>query len=256
MGRIGADRLSHLSGPSVSSDPAIGFTGGVVEPAVLSEVVSVEAIRPERAPGLLGARWWQLATKRLIDLAGAAAMILVLSPILIIATAAVAFTSPGPILYRQRRVGRDGEPFTMLKFRSMYDRAHEERDRHRELNEVTGPVFKIRDDPRITNVGRVLRRLSIDELPQLFNVVKGEMSLVGPRPALPEECTHYTEREMGRLLVKPGLTCSWQVSGRSDVTFDQWVDMDLEYIDTWSLRRDFVLMLRTVPAVISGRGAY
>jgi lipopolysaccharide/colanic/teichoic acid biosynthesis glycosyltransferase len=180
----------------------------------------------------------------------------VLSPILIIAAAAVAFTSPGPILYRQRRVGRDGEPFTMPKFRSMHDRAHEERDRHQELNEAAGPVFKIREDPRITNVGRLLRRLSIDELPQLFNVVKGEMSLVGPRPALPEECAHYTEREMGRLLVKPGLTCSWQVSGRSDVTFDQWVDMDLEYIETWSLRQDLVLMLRTVPAVISGRGAY
>jgi lipopolysaccharide/colanic/teichoic acid biosynthesis glycosyltransferase len=117
-------------------------------------------------------------------------------------------------------------------------------------------VFKIREDPRVTNVGRVLRRLSVDELPQLFNVVKGEMSLVGPRPALPEECVHYTEHEMRRLLVKPGLTCRWQVSGRSDVTFDQWVDMDLEYIDTWSLRQDVVLMLKTVPAVISGRGAY
>jgi lipopolysaccharide/colanic/teichoic acid biosynthesis glycosyltransferase len=256
MERIGADRLSQLSGPSVTSDAAIGFTGSAVEPAVLSEVVSVEAIRPERGAGLLGARWWQLATKRAIDLLGAIAMILVLSPILIIAAAAVAFTSPGPILYRQRRVGRDGEPFTMFKFRSMYDRAHEERDRHQDLNEAAGPVFKIREDPRITDVGRALRRLSIDELPQLFNVVKGEMSLVGPRPALPEECAHYTEREMGRLLVKPGLTCSWQVSGRSDVTFDQWVDMDLEYIDTWSLRQDLVLMLRAVPAVISGRGAY
>ncbi len=254
MERMGVDRLSHLSGPSVASDPAIGFAGGVVEPTVLSEVVSVEVVRPERAAGLLGAHWWQVAVKRAIDLLGATAMILVLSPILIIAAAAVAFTSPGPILYRQRRVGRDGEPFTMVKFRSMYDRAHEQRDLRR--NEATGPVFKIRDDPRITGVGRVLRRLSIDELPQLFNVVKGEMSLVGPRPALPEECAHYTEREMGRLMVKPGLTCRWQVSGRSDVTFEQWVDMDLEYIDTWSLRQDFVLMLKTVPAVISGRGAY
>jgi lipopolysaccharide/colanic/teichoic acid biosynthesis glycosyltransferase len=254
MERLGVDRLSHLSGPSVTSDPAVGFTGGAVEPGVLSEVVSVEAVRPERPAGLLGARWWQLALKRTIDLIGSVAMILVLSPVLIIAAAAVAFTSPGPILYRQQRVGRDGAPFTMLKFRSMYDRAHEQRDL--QMNEATGPVFKIRDDPRVTSVGRVLRRLSVDELPQLFNVVKGEMSLVGPRPALPEECSHYTEREMGRLLVKPGLTCRWQVSGRSDVTFDQWVDMDLEYIETWSLRQDLMLMLRTVPAVISGRGAY
>jgi lipopolysaccharide/colanic/teichoic acid biosynthesis glycosyltransferase len=254
MERTGAERLSHLSGPAVSSDPAIGFGHGAAEPAVLSEVVSLDAVRPEHAPGLLGARWWQLAAKRAMDLVGAVAMILVLSPILIIAAAAVAFTSPGPILYRQRRVGRDGKPFTMLKFRSMYERAHEERDPG--LNEVTGPVFKIRDDPRVTGVGRVLRRLSVDELPQLFNVVRGDMSLVGPRPALPEECAHYTEREMGRLLVKPGLTCRWQVSGRSDVTFERWVDMDLEYIETWSLRQDVALMLKTVPAVISGRGAY
>jgi lipopolysaccharide/colanic/teichoic acid biosynthesis glycosyltransferase len=251
---MGVERLSQLSGPSVTSDPAVGFTGGAVEPTGLSEVVSVEALRPARPVGLVGARWWQSALKRTIDLLGALALLLVLSPILIIAAAAVAFTSSGPILYRQQRVGRDGAPFTMLKFRSMHERAHEERDLHR--NEATGPVFKIRDDPRVTNVGRVLRRLSIDELPQLFNVVKGQMSLVGPRPALPEECAHYTEREMGRLLVKPGLTCRWQVSGRSDVTFDQWVDMDLEYIETWSLRQDFVLMLKTVPAVISGRGAY
>jgi lipopolysaccharide/colanic/teichoic acid biosynthesis glycosyltransferase len=254
MEGLGVDRFSDLSGPSVTSDPAVGFTGGAVEPGALSDVVSVEAVRPQRPMGLLGAHWWQLALKRTIDLVGALLMLLVLSPILIAAAAAVAFTSPGPILYRQQRVGRDGEPFMMLKFRSMYDRAHEQRDLH--LNEATGPVFKIRDDPRVTSVGRVLRRLSVDELPQLFNVVKGEMSLVGPRPALPEECAHYTEREMGRLLVKPGLTCRWQVSGRSDVTFDQWVDMDLEYIETWSLRQDIVLMLRTIPAVISGRGAY
>jgi len=254
MERLGVDRISQLSGPSVTSDPAVGFSGGTVDPTVLSEVVSVGAVRTGGPTGLLAARWWQLALKRTMDLIGAAAMLLLLSPILIVAAAAVALTSRGPVLYRQLRVGRHGEPFTMLKFRSMYDRAHEERDL--DLNEAAGPVFKIRDDPRVTAVGRVLRRLSIDELPQLLNVVMGEMSLVGPRPALPEECAHYTEREMGRLLVKPGLTCRWQVSGRSDVTFDRWVDMDLEYIETWSLRQDLVLMLKTVPAVITGRGAY
>jgi lipopolysaccharide/colanic/teichoic acid biosynthesis glycosyltransferase len=234
----------------------VGLTGGAMDVGTLSDRISLESVRPERPRGLLGARWWQLATKRAMDLAGSILLILILSPVLIAAAAAVAFSSAGPILYRQRRVGRDGEPFTMLKFRSMYDHAHEELEQHRTQNEVTGPVFKIRADPRITGVGRVLRRLSIDELPQLFNVVKGEMSLVGPRPALPEECVHYSPREMGRLLVKPGLTCRWQVSGRSDVTFDTWVDMDLEYIDTWSIRQDLVLMLKTVPAVVSGRGAY
>ena len=119
-----------------------------------------------------------------------------------------------------------------------------------------GPIFKIRDDPRVTSVGRVIRRLSIDELPQLFNVLKGDMSLVGPRPPLTEECSHYTARERQRLLVKPGVTCIWQVSGRSDLDFQTWVDMDLEYIQTWTLRLDLVLLLKTIPAVLSGRGAY
>jgi lipopolysaccharide/colanic/teichoic acid biosynthesis glycosyltransferase len=168
----------------------------------------------------------------------------------------VGVTSRGPIFYVQERVGRAGKPFRMLKFRSMYRDAHDRRFEHVEQNMHQGPIFKIRDDPRITPIGRAIRRLSIDELPQFFNVLMGHMSLVGPRPALPEEFLDYTDRERQRLLVKPGVTCIWQVSGRSDIDFKTWIDMDLEYIETWSVRLDLKLLAKTVPAVLSGRGAY
>jgi lipopolysaccharide/colanic/teichoic acid biosynthesis glycosyltransferase len=145
----------------------------------------------------------------------------------------------------------------MFKFRSMYRDAHEDRHLHAHQNRHTiGPVFKIPDDPRITRVGRVIRRLSLDELPQLMNVLRGDMSLVGPRPALPEEFDLCDDGVRQRTLVKPGLTCIWQVSGRSDVDFLRWVDLDLEYIRTWTLRLDLLLLIRTIPAVLRGRGAY
>lgn len=241
-------------GPIVS-ERAIDLNGDADTFLELSRLVELEspAIQEE---GLLTASWWQLAAKRAIDIVGSLVLVCLLLPVFVVVGLAIAFTSLGPVLYRQQRVGRDGRPFTMWKFRSMYDRAHDQRDRHAEANECSGPVFKIRNDPRMTPVGRVIRRLSIDELPQFFNVIAGSMSLVGPRPPLPEECVHYDDREMGRLLVKPGITCIWQVSGRSDVDFDTWVDLDLEYIRTWTLRKDVALLLRTVPAVITGRGAY
>ena len=182
--------------------------------------------------------------------------VVVLTPLLLAVAILVATTSRGPIFYVQERVGRGGKPFRIVKFRSMYRDAHDRRGEHAAQNIHHGPIFKIRDDPRITPVGRAIRRLSIDELPQFFNVLVGSMSLVGPRPALPEEFLDYTDRERGRLLVKPGVTCIWQVSGRSDVDFDTWIDMDLEYIEEWSLRLDLKLLAKTVPAVISGRGAY
>jgi lipopolysaccharide/colanic/teichoic acid biosynthesis glycosyltransferase len=144
----------------------------------------------------------------------------------------------------------------MMKFRSMRRQAHDDRNNVIHLNEVSGPVFKIREDPRLTRVGRLMRKLSIDELPQLMNVIGGQMSLVGPRPPLPEEYETYGPRERRRLSVRPGLTCIWQVSGRSDVDFESWVNMDLEYIDTWTFRQDLKLLLLTVPAVLSRRGAY
>jgi lipopolysaccharide/colanic/teichoic acid biosynthesis glycosyltransferase len=206
--------------------------------------------------GLVGAPFWQTAVKRLMDIVVSGLAIVVLAPVLLAVALLIGLTSRGSVFYVQQRVGRDGGPFRMLKFRSMHRDAHARRDEHAEQNIHEGPIFKIRDDPRITRVGRAMRRLSIDELPQFFNVLMGQMSLVGPRPALPEEFLDYTARERQRLVVKPGVTCIWQVSGRSDVDFDTWIDMDLEYIERWSLRLDLKLLARTVPAVITGRGAY
>ena len=205
---------------------------------------------------MLRAAPWQLVAKRCIDIVGGAVLLVVLLPLLLVTAAAVLVSSRGPVLFLHERVGRDGKAFGMLKFRSMRVGAHEARDEILHLNQATGPVFKIADDPRITAVGRVIRKLSIDELPQLVNVLKGDMSLVGPRPPLPEEYATYSERERGRLAVTPGITCIWQVSGRSDLDFETWVEMDLEYIESWTIRKDLALMLQTIPAVVSGRGAY
>jgi lipopolysaccharide/colanic/teichoic acid biosynthesis glycosyltransferase len=211
----------------------------------------------ERPTGLCVASPWQRAAKRALDIAGSAVGLLVLSPVLVATALAVKLSTVGPVFYVSDRVGRDGRPLRMAKFRSMYHGSHHVRDHHGHLNiHETGPIFKIRDDPRVTRVGRFLRRCSIDELPQLWNVLRGDMSLVGPRPPLPEEILHYGPREARRLDVKPGITCIWQVSGRSDLDFETWVDMDLAYIDSWSLRLDTRLLVRTVVAVVSGRGAY
>jgi lipopolysaccharide/colanic/teichoic acid biosynthesis glycosyltransferase len=225
-----------------------------MEPVILEYRVAEEVAAP--GLGLLHAASWQIAVKRLMDIVASALAIVVLTPLLVAVALLIGLTSRGSVFYVQERVGRSGEPFRMLKFRSMYRDAHERRDEHAEMNIHEGPIFKIRDDPRITPVGRVMRRLSIDELPQFVNVLMGSMSLVGPRPALPEEFLDYTERERRRLLVKPGVTCIWQVSGRSDVDFDTWIDMDIEYIQEWSLRMDLMLLVKTLPAVITGRGAY
>lgn len=200
---------------------------------------------------------WEQACKRVIDVLGASLALILLSPVFAITALSIALTSPGPVLFRQVRVGRDGEEFSMLKFRSMYAGAEQVKEELGGLNEhESGPVFKIRNDPRITSVGRFIRRFSIDELPQLVHVLSGEMSLVGPRPPIPEEVDEYGPRELTRLTVKPGLTCIWQVSGRSEVDFETWMEMDIEYIDNWSLALDFKLLLRTIYAVVSGRGAY
>jgi lipopolysaccharide/colanic/teichoic acid biosynthesis glycosyltransferase len=153
-------------------------------------------------------------------------------------------------------VGKDGREFTFYKFRSMHTNADLRRNELAHLNETDGPVFKMREDPRITAVGRILRRTSIDEAPQFWNVLRGDMSLVGPRPPLPSEVMHYDAKQWQRLMVWPGITCIWQVSGRSDLDFATWVDMDLEYIRRWSPWLDVALLLRTIPAVLSGRGAY
>lgn len=206
--------------------------------------------------GLLAASEFQLAVKRLVDIIGASVALVLLMPLFLICALAIKLTSAGPTLYPQTRVGKDGREFTFYKFRSMHIDAHRQRDELAHLNETDGPVFKMREDPRITPVGRILRRTSIDEAPQFWNVLKGDMSLVGPRPPLPSEVLHYDGRQWQRLMVWPGLTCIWQVSGRSDLDFATWVEMDLEYIRRWTPWLDIVLLLRTIPAVLSGRGAY
>jgi lipopolysaccharide/colanic/teichoic acid biosynthesis glycosyltransferase len=205
---------------------------------------------------LLLAAPWQLFVKRSIDILGSLVFLILLLPLLVVTALAVLLTSKGAPLYVQERIGRDGKAFRMLKFRSMRRDAHRDREDLLHLNQASGPVFKIPEDPRITPVGRLIRKLSIDELPQLVNVLRGDMSLVGPRPPLPEEYRTYSERERGRLAVTPGITCVWQVSGRSNVDFETWVAMDLRYIRSWTIRKDLLILLKTIPAVVSGRGAY
>jgi lipopolysaccharide/colanic/teichoic acid biosynthesis glycosyltransferase len=174
-----------------------------------------------------------------------------------LATAAlIRLESPGPIIFKQTRIGKLGMPFTCYKFRSMYIDAEE---RKRELlaqNEADGPVFKMKNDPRITKVGRIIRKLSIDELPQLFNVLRGEMSLVGPRPAVPQEVAEYDFDAMRRLEAEPGITGLQQVSGRSNLDFKRWIELDLQYISEQRFRKDVVILLKTIPAVLFQRGAY
>jgi len=195
--------------------------------------------------------------KRLIDIGTAATLLLLLTPLFVSVAVAIRLESPGPVFFRQIRVGCLGRTFAMWKFRSMYTDAEQRKATLEQENEMQGGVlFKMKHDPRITRVGRIIRRLSIDELPQLWNVLKGDMSLVGPRPALPIEVGQYSLHERGRLDTKPGITCTWQVTGRSDIPFEEQVMLDIDYIRQQSVKSDLKLLVKTVPAVISGRGAY
>jgi exopolysaccharide biosynthesis polyprenyl glycosylphosphotransferase len=194
--------------------------------------------------------------KRATDLLLVSLGLLVISPILAAIALAVKLDSPGPVLYRQQRVGKDGRLFSMFKFRSMCQDADRRLEALRAQNEASGPLFKMRKDPRVTRVGAVLRRWSLDELPQLLNVLRGEMSLVGPRPPLPKEVEKYEAWQLGRLRAVPGLTGLWQVSGRSEVPFHDMVRLDLHYIRNWSFAMDLEILLRTIPAVLTNRGAY
>ena len=212
------------------------------------------SLTPQAA--LFVAPGWKLRVKRLVDLVGASVAIVLLSPVLLAAAAVVKLTSPGPVFFKQIRTGEGGREFHFYKFRSMHSDAESEREAILGLDETDGPIFKIKDDPRMTPAGRFLRRTSIDELPQLWHVLLGDMSLVGPRPPIPTEVDEYSDWEVQRLLVKPGITCIWQVSGRSELDFRTWVEMDIQYIEQWSLWYDIKLLARTVPAVLSGRGAY
>jgi lipopolysaccharide/colanic/teichoic acid biosynthesis glycosyltransferase len=199
--------------------------------------------------------WWY-ALKRSIDIVVALAALVLTAPIVLAAAVAVALVSPGSPFFAQERVGRNGERFRLFKLRTMVDGAHLHHERLRALSDVSGPVFKMRNDPRLHALGGLLRRTSVDELPNLINVLRGEMSLVGPRPPLPCEVEHYDAVALRRLSVKPGITCLWQVSGRSNVDFAAWMKLDNEYVDSWTPWGDLVLVARTIPAVIRGEGAH
>jgi len=197
-----------------------------------------------------------LAMKRALDVAVSAVMLGLAAPIIVVAALVIKLTSPGSVLFKQRRMGLNGRLFTLYKFRTMIEDAHARREEVAHLNEMNGPAFKLKDDPRVTTVGRFLRRFSLDELPQFWNVLKGDMSLVGPRPPIPEEVASYHRWHRRRLSMKPGLTCLWQVSGRNDIAdFDRWMQLDLQYIDNWSPTLDLKILLRTIPAVLLGKGA-
>jgi exopolysaccharide biosynthesis polyprenyl glycosylphosphotransferase len=200
---------------------------------------------------------WQGVLKQVLDFVGAFLLLLFTVIPFVIVSAIIKLTSRGPVLFRQQRAGLNGQPFTMYKFRTMVSNAEQLKDELAALNEMSGPVFKITNDPRITTVGRWLRRFSLDEFPQLFNVLRGEMSLVGPRPLPVDEVRRFDDlAHRRRLSVKPGLTCLWQVSGRNNVSdFKDWVRLDLEYIDNWSLWLDLKILWRTVPIVLAGTGA-
>ncbi|MFL5391581.1 MAG: sugar transferase [Myxococcales bacterium] len=196
-----------------------------------------------------------LAFKRIFDVVASATALWLLTPLLIVVAVAIKLTSRGPLFFRQMRVGLRGKRFNMLKFRSMVVDAEARKALLAARNEQAGPVFKIKNDPRVTRVGRVLRKYSIDELPQLINVLRGDMSLVGPRPPVPDEVEKYEAWQRRRLSVRPGLTCIWQVSGRNQISFEEWMYLDMQYIDHWTLAGDFNLIFKTVPVVITGRGA-
>lgn len=198
---------------------------------------------------------WEMVVKGTIDRVGAFVMLLLLFPLLLFLSICIKLTSKGPVFFVQERVGLHKRRFLIYKFRTMVNNAEELRESLQEKNELSGPVFKIKDDPRCTFVGRLLRKTSLDELPQLINVLKGEMSFVGPRPPLPSEITQYEPWQYRRLSMKPGISGLWQVSGRNQVDFERWMKLDLQYIDNWSLKLDFIILLRTLPAVLLGRGA-
>lgn len=198
----------------------------------------------------------KLMLKRFIDIVLSAFLLIVLLPLLLFVAIGVKLSGRGPILFVQRRVGLNGRIFQLYKFRSMVANAEALLPSLKSFNEMQGPAFKLKKDPRVTAFGRLLRKYSIDELPQLFNVLRGDMSLVGPRPPLPHEVSYYMRSQRRRLSMRPGLTCTWQVSGRNEIPdFGQWAKLDLDYIDNWSLMTDIKLLLRTIPAVIFGTGA-
>ncbi len=197
-----------------------------------------------------------LFLKRFFDIFISLVTILIFSPFAAIIAILIKLTSPGPVIFVQKRCGLNGRVFNFYKFRSMYEGAELKKAELESSNEMDGPVFKIKGDPRITTIGLFLRRTSLDELPQIWNVLKGDMSIVGPRPPTPTEVDQYERWQRRKLSMRPGLTCIWQISGRNLIRFQEWIKLDLQYIDNWSLWLDIKILLRTIPAILSGKGAY
>ena len=193
--------------------------------------------------------------KRAIDIIGAISGLLLLSPVIVIVACAIKFTSKGPVFFSQKRVGKNGELFDMYKFRSMVVNAEELKEKLAHQNEMSGPMFKMKDDPRVTKVGKFIRKTSLDELPQLWNVLKGDMSLVGPRPSLPKEVAQFEKWMYKRLSVKPGLTCFWQVSGRNNIDFEDWMKLDIKYVDERNIWIDIKLIFKTVLVLFGDKNA-
>src|SRR5450631_1003573 len=203
-----------------------------------------------------GFEGWAFLFKRIIDVVVSFVLVLLLAPLFLTVAVLVSLTSPGPIFFKQKRVGSNKRQFIMYKFRTMVPNAERIQEELLHLNEMSGPVFKIRNDPRMTQLGRMLRKTSADELPQLFNVLKGDMSLVGPRPMSVRDYQLFNEDwQRRRFSVRPGITCLWQVNGRSSISFEQWMQLDLQYMDEWSLWLDVKILARTIPAVLKGSGA-
>jgi exopolysaccharide biosynthesis polyprenyl glycosylphosphotransferase len=247
-----------LSEIAVDEGVRVTFAADLFSLGVFTSEVSsfgeIPVIHFHAAPG--GDDNIPLFIKRILDFVISGVLLLMLFPFLLFIALLIKIDSRGPVFFSQKRVGLNGRMFTLLKFRSMVVNAEELLENIRDKNEMQGPVFKISKDPRITRVGRILRKYSLDELPQLWNVLKGDMSLVGPRPPLPDEVSHYKRKQRKRLSMRPGLTCIWQVSGRNEIPdFEEWARLDLEYINNWSLKQDFVLLLKTIPAVMLGTGA-
>jgi exopolysaccharide biosynthesis polyprenyl glycosylphosphotransferase len=242
----------ELEGLPVQSIVVPSLTDVSSERLRVRPVAGLPLVHIEAPRALQASRW----AKRIFDVVGALCLLVVLTPVTAATALAVKLHDGGPVLFRQTRVGRDGLPFACLKFRSMVLDAEHLRGELEARSEGNGVLFKIAHDPRVTKPGRLIRRFSLDELPQLWNVVRGQMSLVGPRPPLPEEVARYEDDMNRRLRVRPGMTGLWQVSGRSNLSWDETVRLDLYYVDNWSMVQDLVILLRTFNAVVSSRGAY
>ena len=265
-----SERVGQATGNGLASENGIMPNSHVMNGVEVEQVVTNGAARvfipimdsinwdlslPERSSGFK----WRMGqwVKRVVDIVLAFTLLLLLFPVLSVVALLVKLTSKGPAFYVCEYIGHRGRRFMLYKFRTMVVDAESRKSELSHLDHMNGPAFKIRDDPRITSLGRVLRKFSIDELPQLWNVFKGDMSLVGPRPPLPEEWAEYKDWHRAKLSTMPGITCYWQVSGRSDIAdFDEWASLDLKYIERWSLWEDFKILVRTIPAVLRGHGAY